>query len=63
MPRSRFGRKKIWTDTAALVEHALLALTPHLATLSDGRFHIDARGYRTWGFDYSAKTNPCPKLD
>jgi Peptidase M15 len=28
----------------------------------DGRFHIDARGYRTWGFDYSAKTNPCPKL-
>lgn len=28
----------------------------------DGRFHIDASGYRTWGFDYSARTNPCPQL-
>lgn len=28
----------------------------------DGRFHIDASGYRTWGFDYSSRTNPCPKL-
>jgi hypothetical protein len=28
----------------------------------DGRFHIDAHGYRTWGFDYTSKTNPCPKL-
>ena len=27
-----------------------------------GRFHIDASGYRTWGFDYSARTNPCPLL-
>ncbi|MBA4046126.1 MAG: hypothetical protein C0471_17165 [Erythrobacter sp.] len=29
---------------------------------TEGRFHIDASGYRTWGFDYTAKTNPCPKL-
>lgn len=28
----------------------------------EGRFHIDASGYRTWGFDYTAKTNPCPVL-
>lgn len=28
----------------------------------DGRFHIDGHGYRTWGFDYTSKTNPCPKL-
>lgn len=28
----------------------------------EGRFHIDAHGYRTWGFDYTAKSNPCPKL-
>ncbi|MDP5104184.1 MAG: D-Ala-D-Ala carboxypeptidase family metallohydrolase [Erythrobacter sp.] len=27
-----------------------------------GRFHIDANGHRTWGFDYTAKSNPCPKL-
>lgn len=27
-----------------------------------GRFHIDAHGYRTWGFDYTGKSNPCPKL-
>jgi Peptidase M15 len=30
---------------------------------TEGRFHIDASGYRTWGFDYTAKTNPCPELD
>jgi Peptidase M15 len=29
---------------------------------TEGRFHIDASGFRTWGFDYSAKTNPCPML-
>jgi hypothetical protein len=28
----------------------------------EGRFHIDAHGYRTWGFDYTGKTNPCPDL-
>lgn len=28
----------------------------------EGRFHIDAHGYRTWGFDYTAKSNPCPNL-
>ncbi|MEP0190511.1 MAG: D-Ala-D-Ala carboxypeptidase family metallohydrolase [Erythrobacter sp.] len=27
-----------------------------------GRFHIDAAGYRTWGFDYSNKSSPCPEL-
>lgn len=27
-----------------------------------GRFHIDGYGFRTWGFDYTAKSNPCPKL-
>lgn len=29
---------------------------------TEGRFHIDASGYRTWGYDYTGKTNPCPKL-
>lgn len=29
---------------------------------SRGRFHIDAEGYRTWGFDYSMASNPCPQL-
>jgi hypothetical protein len=33
-----------------------------LARNTEGRFHIDASGYRTWGFDYTAKTNPCPEL-
>lgn len=33
-----------------------------LAANTEGRFHIDASGYRTWGFDYTARTNPCPKL-
>lgn len=33
-----------------------------LAANTEGRFHIDASGYRTWGFDYTASTNPCPKL-
>jgi hypothetical protein len=28
----------------------------------EGRFHIDAHGYRTWGFDYTGKSNPCPDL-
>lgn len=28
-----------------------------------GRFHIDAEGFRTWGFDYTSKSNPCPLLD
>jgi len=29
---------------------------------TEGRFHIDASGYRTWGYDYTGRTNPCPKL-
>ena len=27
-----------------------------------GRFHIDASGFRTWGFDYTGRSNPCPRL-
>lgn len=27
-----------------------------------GRFHIDAAGYRNWGFDYTAKSSPCRYL-
>jgi len=27
-----------------------------------GRFHIDATGYRTWGFDYTSASDPCPRL-
>ncbi|MCK0127840.1 D-Ala-D-Ala carboxypeptidase family metallohydrolase [Erythrobacter sp. F6033] len=27
-----------------------------------GRFHIDAEGSRTWGFDYTRKSSPCAKL-
>ncbi len=27
-----------------------------------GRFHIDAAGFRTWGFDYSRSSNPCPQI-
>lgn len=33
-----------------------------LAINAEGRFHIDASGYRTRGFDYTARTNPCPQL-
>jgi hypothetical protein len=33
-----------------------------LSRNTEGRFHIDVSGYRTWGFDYTSKTNPCPKL-
>ncbi len=29
---------------------------------TEGRFHIDASGNRTWGFDYTANSNPCPQL-
>lgn len=25
----------------------------------EGRFHIDASGYRSWGFDYSARSSGC----
>ena len=27
-----------------------------------GRFHIDADGFRTWGRDYTRRSNPCPQL-
>jgi Peptidase M15 len=33
-----------------------------LAINTQGRFHIDASGFRTWGFDYTGRTNPCPQL-
>lgn len=26
------------------------------------RFHIDASGFRGWGFDYTSASNPCPTL-
>lgn len=29
---------------------------------ASGRFHIDAEGFRTWGWDYSSRSNPCPAL-
>jgi hypothetical protein len=39
-----------------------MALTPHLAELLHGCFHIDARVLRTWGFEYTYRSNPCSKL-
>jgi hypothetical protein len=30
---------------------------------ASGRFHIDAAGFRDWGFDYTAKSSPCPLLN
>lgn len=27
-----------------------------------GRFHIDVSGNRSWGFDYTSKSSPCPEL-
>ncbi|MEM9309837.1 MAG: D-Ala-D-Ala carboxypeptidase family metallohydrolase [Pseudomonadota bacterium] len=27
-----------------------------------GRFHIDSGGYRRWGYDYTSKSDPCPRL-
>lgn len=35
---------------------------PELPFRGSGRFHIDTKGFRTWGFDYSSKSNPCPHL-
>lgn len=29
---------------------------------TNGRFHIDAAGYRRWGHDYTRETDPCPEL-
>lgn len=29
---------------------------------SRGRFHIDGEGFRTWGFDYTSRSSPCPLL-
>lgn len=29
---------------------------------TNGRFHIDSNGYRSWGYDYTRNSDPCPRL-
>jgi uncharacterized protein YcbK (DUF882 family) len=68
---NRPDRRKLYADLCALQRAAGSKSAMGLGAYFDpsdmsrnieGRFHIDASGYRTWGFDYTARTNPCPKL-
>jgi hypothetical protein len=70
-PARSGDRRKLFTDLCAMQRKAGPRSRLGLGAYHDparpqlnsaGRFHIDASGYRTWGFDYSAKSNPCPKL-
>lgn len=65
------GRRALFADLCAMQRRAGQASGMGLGAYYDpamplanldGRFHIDANGYRIWGFDYSAKSNPCPNL-
>jgi hypothetical protein len=67
----RTDRRRLFADLCAMQRAAGSASRMGLGayynpvnpvTNPEGRFHIDANGYRTWGFDYTAKSNPCPKL-
>lgn len=68
---NRGERRRLYADLCALQRAAGTGSAMGLGAYFDpsdltrnteSRFHIDASGYRTWGFDYTAKTNPCPKL-
>jgi Peptidase M15 len=68
---TRSDKRKLFKDLCAMQRAAgtksALGLGAYfdpsdIARNTEGRFHIDASGYRTWGYDYTAKTNPCPKL-
>lgn len=70
-PARSGDRRKLITDLCAMQRKAGPRSRMGLGAYHDparpqanpaGRFHIDASGYRTWGFDYTAKSNPCPKL-
>jgi hypothetical protein len=70
-PAHEAGRRRLFADLCAMQRRAgpksgmgLGAYFDPAKPLSnlDGRFHIDANGYRTWGFDYTGKSNPCPEL-
>lgn len=67
----RRDRRKLFADLCAMQRKAgaksAMGLGAYfnpedLLANREGRFHIDASGFRTWGFDYTAKTNPCPSL-
>jgi hypothetical protein len=68
---SRPDRRKLFKDLCAMQRAAgtgsgmglgAYFKPDDLAINTQGRFHIDATGYRTWGFDYTGRTNPCPQL-
>ena len=68
---NRDDRRRLYADLCAMQRaagpHTAMGLGAYfdpsdVERNTEGRFHIDAGGYRTWGFDYTAKTNPCPKL-
>ena len=70
-PARAGDRAKLFADLCAMQRNAGAGTRMGLGAYFDparpqanpqGRFHIDASGYRTWGFDYSSRTNPCPKL-
>lgn len=67
----RSDRRKLFTDLCAMHRKAGRAKGMGLGAYFDakdsergksGRFHIDAAGFRNWGFDYTAKSSPCPQL-
>lgn len=67
----RSDRRKLFVDLCAMQRRAGAKTSMGLGAYFDpvdltrnteGRFHIDANGYRTWGFDYTFRTNPCPTL-
>lgn len=68
---TRSDRRKLFVDLCDMQREAgsksALGLGAYfdpsdMARNTEGRFHIDASGYRTWGHDYTGTTNPCPKL-
>lgn len=64
-------REQLFSDLCALHKKRGRARSMGLGAYFDpsdldrgvnGRFHIDAEGFRVWGFDYSRASNPCPIL-
>jgi hypothetical protein len=70
-PSRSADQRRLFADLCAMQRKAGSASRMGLGAYFDpsrplanpnGRLHIDAHNYRTWGFDYTAKSNPCPNL-
>ncbi len=67
----RAGRRALFADLCAMHRDVGPRTAMGLGAYFDparpkanrqGRFHIDGSGYRSWGFDYTAKSSGCRKL-